>query len=65
MDLICLFLFVGCPIGFFGYNCTQPCRFPSFGEKCQSGCNCSWDLCDHITGCTSIKGKFKNILFTI
>lgn len=56
-------LYVGCQVGFFGYNCTQPCRYPSFGDKCQRQCNCSQDICDHITGCTTIEGKYKNLVF--
>uniref|UniRef100_A0A8W8JTX8 EGF-like domain-containing protein n=1 Tax=Magallana gigas TaxID=29159 RepID=A0A8W8JTX8_MAGGI len=41
MTIICIrfgvlvYVVQGCQVGFFGYNCTQPCRYPSFGDKCQ------------------------------
>lgn len=60
-----VFRILGCQVGFFGDNCTQPCRYPSFGEKCQRECDCSRDICDYITGCTSIEGKYTNLVFTI
>ncbi|XP_078315110.1 uncharacterized protein LOC111104879 [Crassostrea virginica] len=41
----------GCPQGFFGPNCTFPCRFPNHGNGCQLGCNCRKELCNHISGC--------------
>lgn len=40
--------------GYFGLNCDIPCRFPSYGESCQSECGCEKQQCNHITGCESI-----------
>nr|XP_034339186.1 cell death abnormality protein 1-like [Crassostrea gigas] len=42
----------GCEVGYYGYNCTDPCRYPSFGYRCQNVCNCTQDMCDHKTGCS-------------
>ncbi|XP_048767865.1 multiple epidermal growth factor-like domains protein 11 [Ostrea edulis] len=41
-----------CEVGYYGGNCTEPCPFPSFGEDCQSFCNCSEDQCNHEKGCS-------------
>nr|XP_022292179.1 uncharacterized protein LOC111103303 [Crassostrea virginica] len=40
-----------CVEGFFGPNCSLQCRFPSYGKHCQLECNCSMELCNHISGC--------------
>lgn len=44
--------FSGCEVGYVGYNCTEPCRYPSFGYRCQHVCNCTQDMCNHKTGCS-------------
>nr|XP_022292330.1 multiple epidermal growth factor-like domains protein 6 [Crassostrea virginica] len=40
-----------CSSGFFGANCTQTCRFPSFGDSCQMECHCNEKLCHFVFGC--------------
>ncbi|XP_078336927.1 uncharacterized protein LOC111133416 [Crassostrea virginica] len=40
-----------CPKGYFGETCDKHCRFPSFGDDCQSMCSCNVDNCNHIMGC--------------
>ncbi|XP_078325991.1 uncharacterized protein LOC144622861 isoform X1 [Crassostrea virginica] len=40
-----------CPLGYTGNRCEIPCRYPSFGKDCQSDCNCTEKLCNHIRGC--------------
>uniref|UniRef100_A0A8W8JB63 Uncharacterized protein n=1 Tax=Magallana gigas TaxID=29159 RepID=A0A8W8JB63_MAGGI len=40
-----------CNVGFFGINCSIPCRYPSYGNKCQSLCNCLEIDCHPATGC--------------
>ncbi|XP_078336231.1 uncharacterized protein LOC144626351 [Crassostrea virginica] len=40
-----------CPKGYIGKTCDIPCRFPSFGDDCQSMCHCNVDNCNHIIGC--------------
>lgn len=51
-----LCLFQACSAGLTGNNCSIPCRYPSFGNYCQSICNCNNSSCDAVTGCI---GKFK------
>ena len=51
-------LFIGCPIGFYGNNCTSPCRYPSFGTGCQGFCPCSKEFCDNISGCRINQGQY-------
>lgn len=48
--------------GYTRENCTSPCPYPYYGEKCQRTCNCSRDVCDVSTGCISLTtGKqFEN-----
>ncbi|XP_056014172.1 multiple epidermal growth factor-like domains protein 10 isoform X6 [Ostrea edulis] len=41
----------GCEAGYYGRDCSVPCRYPNYGKKCQSECNCTKTLCSHITGC--------------
>ena len=43
--------FLECPKGYFGITCDMPCRYPSFGDFCQSRCYCDVDNCNHIMGC--------------
>nr|XP_022337534.1 multiple epidermal growth factor-like domains protein 11 [Crassostrea virginica] len=40
-----------CLKGYFGKTCDLPCRYPSFGDHCQSLCHCKVDNCNHIIGC--------------
>lgn len=48
---------MGCQIGYYGVNCTAVCKHPSFGEQCQGICNCTEDVCNHITGCKRYQSK--------
>lgn len=40
-----------CEVGYTGPNCHIECPFPMYGKDCQSMCNCSDNVCDHIRGC--------------
>lgn len=42
-----------CLSGYYGPNCTFPCRFPNYGLECQSECDCDEQQCNHISGCRS------------
>ena len=42
-----------CIPGYFGPNCTLPCRFPNYGLLCQKACTCNETDCNHRTGCPS------------
>ncbi|XP_052682257.1 uncharacterized protein LOC128162880 [Crassostrea angulata] len=41
-----------CDSGFRGNNCDAKCPYPTYGEDCQSECNCNITYCDHVNGCT-------------
>ncbi|XP_065926830.1 protein draper isoform X2 [Magallana gigas] len=40
-----------CSAGLTGNNCSIQCRYPSFGNNCQSICNCNNSSCNAVTGC--------------
>ncbi|XP_061194943.1 cell death abnormality protein 1-like [Saccostrea echinata] len=44
-----------CKRGFFGHDCSNPCRYPNYGKRCQKECNCTEDFCDIAVGCRSCK----------
>ncbi|XP_062581430.1 multiple epidermal growth factor-like domains protein 10 [Saccostrea cucullata] len=41
-----------CKAGYFGINCSRPCRFPNYGEDCQSECDCEEHVCNVSFGCS-------------
>lgn len=43
---------IECPIGFYGPNCSKPCRNPNYGSGCQRMCRCNETDCNNILGCT-------------
>ncbi|XP_052681384.1 uncharacterized protein LOC128162258 [Crassostrea angulata] len=43
---------IPCDRGFLGENCVTKCPYPTYGEDCQSECNCNVSYCDHVSGCT-------------
>lgn len=49
-----------CPLGYHSFNCSEICKFPTFGDDCQHICNCSKDLCSHINGCNLSKGNVNS-----
>lgn len=42
-------LFVECPAGFYGKNCSILCPPPSYGCSCAKTCDCP--VCHYIVGC--------------
>lgn len=44
-------VYLACDTGFTGINCDAKCQYPSFGNDCQSLCDCSATYCDHVIGC--------------
>ncbi|XP_052711376.1 scavenger receptor class F member 1-like [Crassostrea angulata] len=42
---------VSCLPGRIGENCSIPCRYPSYGSKCQKECICGESQCSPVTGC--------------
>lgn len=64
MHVSCLFLFIECPIGYFGRNCADKCPPPLFGRLCGHECPHNCKSCHYIFGCTIIKerkGKVSQI----
>lgn len=37
--------------GYAGWNCSIPCPYPTYGERCLGFCDCYKDLCDMSMGC--------------
>ena len=53
-----------CSPGYCGLNCTFPCPYPVYGDRCQRICDCDKNSCDVSTGCrTPTTGylSFNNI----
>lgn len=50
------FINLACKVGYFGLNCHTKCVYPSYGNDCQSTCNCEDTYCDHVKGCTNLTG---------
>lgn len=48
---------LACETGFYGRNCDKMCRFPTYGQGCQSLCNCTFTYCHHVNGCIQSLGK--------
>lgn len=48
-----------CPAGYFGYNCTDKCKHPTFGFLCLQSCHCP--VCHHVVGCVSTTVKIGNV----
>lgn len=43
-----------CETGFYGENCSSPCRYPNNGKYCQQDCShCNLDECNSKLGCMS------------
>lgn len=39
-----------CPSGYYGPNCSNSCRYPLYGVKCQEECHCPKKTCDPVFG---------------
>lgn len=49
-----------CDDGYYGQDCILPCKYPSYGGKCQQTCNCMPFICNNINGCENITGIVSN-----
>lgn len=48
-----------CLPGYHFPGCNIPCRFPNYGDDCQSEClSCTKQNCNHITGCPEISNAY-------
>lgn len=39
-------------MGYYRFNCSEQCIYPTYGGDCQSKCKCSRDKCNFVTGCS-------------
>ncbi|XP_052711452.1 uncharacterized protein LOC128185821 [Crassostrea angulata] len=53
-----------CIRGCIGPKCTVTCRYPSYGVRCQSKCECVEEQCDPIKGCGSIQILYHKSTWT-
>lgn len=45
---------IECEAGFYGINCSTPCRYPNYGKDCQQECSdCGQEKCNSTLGCLS------------
>lgn len=61
-----VFLFIECPIGHFGRNCSNKCSPPNFGNLCGQECPSYCKTCHYIFGCTittETKGKLYEVKY--
>lgn len=54
-----------CPLGYHSFNCSETCKFPTFGDDCQYICDCSIDLCSHRFGCKISNGILNSSITTV
>lgn len=57
-----LISFVDCPSGYYGPFCSEKCRYPNYGIKCQSECLCEEQHCNHITGCLTQSNEIARVI---
>lgn len=48
---------VACGVGFYGFNCSKPCRYPNYGVQCQHKCDCRETFCNNKFGCREYYSK--------
>lgn len=63
-----VFLFIECPIGHFGRNCSNKCSPPNSGYLCGQECASYCKTCHYIFGCTittETKGKLYEFTLVI
>lgn len=59
--IYCIHICTECPAGYHWINCSRPCVFPHFGERCAYKCSCEMTLCDFMIGCTVGKENARRI----
>lgn len=48
-------IFLECPAGTYGVNCSATCPDTYFGRFCEEECHCSYSqYCDPVIGCLNI-----------
>lgn len=61
-ESISVYIFLDCLPGYYKKNCSDPCRYPSYGLRCQKGCKCLEKSCHHVFGCSDHKLDGKRSL---
>lgn len=46
-----IIVYLACDNGFTGINCVTKCQYPTYGQGCQSLCDCYATVCDYVNGC--------------
>lgn len=54
-ETISMYIFLDCLPGYYKTNCSDPCRYPNYGLRCQKECNCPEKSCHHVFGCPDHK----------
>ncbi|XP_062610787.1 multiple epidermal growth factor-like domains protein 10 [Saccostrea cucullata] len=54
---------VKCPKGYTATNCSEKCRYPSYGVECQLECQCNETECHYSTGCMNISTENLRMLY--
>lgn len=52
-----------CPKGFIGTKCDIKCPLPMYGQGCQSVCNCTANVCHHVSGCRQSSTSIISFFF--
>lgn len=45
-----IIVYLACKNRFTGINCVTKCQYPTYGQACQSSCDCNATVCDLING---------------
>lgn len=61
-ETISVYIFLDCLPGYYKTNCSEPCRYPSYGLGCQKECKCTEKSCHHVFGCSDHKLDGKRSL---
>lgn len=52
-----IIVYLACENGFTGINCVIKCQYPTYGQDCQSLCDCNATFCDYVSGCIPASGS--------
>lgn len=53
-------IFIACPRGYFGLNCSYMCPYPTYGRRCLDGkCSCPKEYCNAKNGCGTRKNSLQ------
>lgn len=61
-EIIFVYIFLDCLLGYYKINCLEFCRYLSYGLGCQKECKCIEKLCYYVFGCLDYKLDGKRSL---